>query len=113
MFGKYEFAGRYEVQFVLAGLRIDTDTQCGGESTGDSGDSGGSDYSEDSKDSDYSEDSEDSDYIPDYYEDGSEEGTDQEQEDTENTEETYSVFDKFLGQFYNEDEDEDWIPDVE
>ena len=104
MFGKYEFAGRYEVQFVLAGLRIDTDTQCGGESTGDSGDS---DYS------DYSEDSGDSDYIPDYYEDGSEEGTDQEQEDTENTEETYSVFDEFLGQFYNEDEDDDWTPDVE
>ena len=106
MFGKYEFAGRYEVQFVLAGLRIDTDTQCGG--GGDTaGDSGGSDYS------DYSEDSEDSDYIPDYYEDGGEEETDQEQEDTENTEETYSVFDEFLGQFYNEDEDEDWIPDVE
>ena len=98
MFGKYEFAGRYEVQFVLAGLRIDTDTQCGGESTGDSGGS------------DYSEDSEDSDYTPDYYEDGGEEETDQEQE-AEEAEETYSVFDEFLGQFYNEDED--WTPDVE
>ena len=88
---------------MLAGLRIDTDTQCGGESTGDSG---GSDYS------DYSEDSEDSDYTPDYYEDGGEEETDQEQE-AEEAGETYSVFDEFLGQFYNEEEDEDWTPDVE
>ena len=48
MFGKYEFAGRYEVQFVLAGLRIDTDTQCGGDTAGDSGGSEDSDYSEDS-----------------------------------------------------------------
>ena len=99
MFGKYEFAGRYEVQFVLAGLRIDTDTQCGG-----GGDSG---YSEDSEDSDYSEDSD----TPDYYEDGGEEETVQYQE--EDTEDTYSVFDEFLGQFYNEEEDEDWTPDVE
>ena len=99
MFGKYEFAGRYEVQFVLAGLRIDTDTQCGGggHTAGDS------DYSG------YSEDSEDSD-TPDYYEDGGEEETVQYQEDTEDT---YSVFDEFLGQFYNEEEDEDWTPDVE
>ena len=91
MFGKYEFAGRYEVQFVLAGLRIDTDTQCGG----------GGDTAGDSEDSD----------TPDYYEDGGEEETVQYQE--EDTEDTYSVFDEFLGQFYNEEEDEDWTPDVE
>ena len=103
MFGKYEFAGRYEVQFVLAGLRIDTDTQCGGggDTAGDSGGQGDSGYSEDSEDSD----------TPDYYEDGGEEETVQYQE--EDTEDTYSVFDEFLGQFYNEDEDEDWTPDVE
>ena len=100
MFGKYEFAGRYEVQFVLAGLRIDTDTQCGGggHTAGDSGGQGDSGYSEDSD-------------IPDYYEDGGEEETVQYQE--EDTEDTYSVFDEFLGQFYNEEEDEDWTPDVE
>ena len=104
MFGKYEFAGRYEVQFVLAGLRIDTDTQCGGggHTAGGSGGQGDSDYSEDSEDSD----------TPDYYEDGGEEETVQYQ-DTEDTEDTYSVFDEFLGQFYNEEEDEDWTPDVE
>ena len=94
MFGKYEFAGRYEVQFVLAGLRIDTDTQCGG----------GGDTAGDSEYSEYSD-------TPDYYEDGGEEETVQYQE--EDTEDTYSVFDEFLGQFYNEEEDEDWTPDVE
>jgi len=96
MYDKYKFAEKYSVQFVLAGLQIDSDNSCQAQGEDFSGS-----YHEyqlfDLGDDNYSE----YEYYVDY---------DSESNNVSENEDVASIFDLFLMDDY---EDEDWNPDIE